>query len=263
MKPIYTSRHLEFLSTGYATLTAPELTRAFSARFGLAVTETAIRTTLTRHGIACGRKTGKTKGRYAVVTKEQAQFIIDRYPELTRPELLAEFNLRFGTSLKPSQLKSFITNHHINSGRTGCFPKGHISWNTGTKGVCHGSCTSFKKGNKPANLMTLGTERLTRNGYIQVKIAERNPYAGFPTRWKEKHVVIWEREHGPVPKGYAVAFIDGKKLNCAPENLMLVTRAELLRLNKYHYVDHPQEIKPSVLALAKLEVKTFTAMREI
>jgi hypothetical protein len=38
---------------------------------------------------------------------------------------------------------------------------------------------------------------------------------------------------------------------------MLISRAESLRLNQYHYAEAPAEIKPSVLALTKLEVKTF------
>lgn len=62
---------------------------------------------------------------------------------------------------------------------------------------------------------------------------------------------------GPVPKGMVVVLRDGDKLNIEPENLMLISRAELLRLNQCGYKDTPAELKPSVLAMARLEVKTF------
>jgi hypothetical protein len=67
--------------------------------------------------------------------------------------------------------------------------------------------------------------------------------------------MIWEAAHGPLPKGFAVALRDGDNRNCVEENLMLVSRAELLTLNGHRYKDAPGEIKPAILALAKLEVK--------
>ena len=55
-----------------------------------------------------------------------------------------------------------------------------------------------------------------------------------------------------------VAFKDGDRTNCEPENLMLISRAELLVLNQHGYGEMPAELKPSVLALARLEVKAFS-----
>ena len=117
---------------------------------------------------------------------------------------------------------------------------------------------SFKKGHVPANRKPLGTERIdVKDGFIQIKIAEKDPYTGLPTRYKNKHVWLWEQQHGPVPPGMVVAFTDGNKQNCKLSNLMLITRAELLRLNQRGYKDMPDDLKPSVLALTKLEVKVF------
>ena len=57
-------------------------------------------------------------------------------------------------------------------------------------------------------------------------------------------------------------FKDGDLLNIEPENLMLVSRAELLVLNQNGYKDAPAELKPSILALAKLEVKIFKEIKK-
>ncbi|KKK99275.1 hypothetical protein LCGC14_2634360, partial [marine sediment metagenome] len=123
---------------------------------------------------------------------------------------------------------------------------------------------SFKKGTIPPNRNPLGTERIcSKDGFILIKIAEKNPYTGFPTRYKHKHVYIWEQANGPAPKGMVVAFIDGDKTRCELDNLMLISRAELLNLNRYGYKDMPAELKPSVLALSKLQVKTWAKEKKL
>ena len=174
--------------------------------------------------------------------------------------LTRAFNERFGTDKTYQQIKTFISNRCIISGRTGQFEKGHTPWNKGTKGqgLTGPNKRSFKKGNVSANRKLLGTERIdSKDGYILIKVAEKDPNTGFPTRYKHKHVHIWEQANGPVPKGMVVLFKDSDKTNFEPENLMLISRAELLCLNRHAYKNMPAELKPNVLVLAKLQVKTW------
>lgn len=189
-------------------------------------------------------------------TPEQLEFLRAGYRTMPAPELTAAFNARFGETRTKENIKVTLGNYRITAGRTGHFTKGGQSWNKGVKGYIGANATSFKKGSVPPNRKPIGTERICpKDGFVQIKVAETDPYTGFPTRYKHKHVHVWEQEHGPVPKGHVVAFIDGDKLNCEPENLMLLTRKELLCLNLHNYKDAPAELKPSVLALAKLEAK--------
>jgi hypothetical protein len=88
-----------------------------------------------------------------------------------------------------------------------------------------------------------------------IKVPEKDPYTGFPTRYRHKHVWIWEQINGPVPEGHAVIFIDSNKLNCDINNLMLVTRSELLSMNLHGYKEFSDELKPSILIIAKIEAK--------
>ena len=115
----------------------------------------------------------------------------------------------------------------MNTGRTGYFEKGNISYNKGRKGICAEGCkkTWFKKGHIPKNYRPIGSERITKDGYIEVKIAD-------PNKWKLKHRVIWEQAKGKVPHGYAIIFKDGNKLNTDIDNLMLVSRKVLAVMNK-------------------------------
>lgn len=142
----------------------------------------------------------------------------------------------------------------------GQFTRGHTPWNAGTKGqgLTTANRGSFKKGNAPPNRKSIGSERICpKDGFILIKVAEKNPYTGFPAHYKHKHVHIWEQMNGPVPKGMVVFFKDSDRTRCEIENLMLISRAELLYLNQYGYKDMPAKLKPSVVTLSKLQVTTF------
>lgn len=253
----YTGEQLLFLRKGFQHMTVNELTDTFNVRYGTRQARSAISSTIKREKISRPRRV--LPGKRLTFTREQIAFIEANYRLLSLADLAAAFGERFGTKTQ-GQIRTFIHNHGIKSGRTGRFGgPGFTPWNAGTKGMklTGPNSGTFKKGNIPPNRKPLGTERITRDGYIEIKIAERNPYTGFPTRYKLKHVVIWERLHGPVPEGMCLIFRDGDPLNCVDGNLMLVNRAELLRLNHHRYRGMPDDLKPSVLALVKLEVKTF------
>jgi hypothetical protein len=252
----YTAEEVAFLRDGYRAMQVPELTAAFNARFGTAQGEGAIKAAVSNRKIRCGRPVGNPVGTYIKYTREQAEFIRDGYRTMTIRELTAAFNARFGTEKTESHLKAFTHNHKVRSGRTGRFPKGHVPVNKGTKGLKGPNVTSFREGHVPANRKPLGHERIdTKDGYIHIKVPQQNPYTGFPTRYRPKHVWLWEEHNGPIPDGMVVVFKDSDKLNCVLENLMLVSRSELLRMNQHRYADMPDELKPSVLYLAKLEAK--------
>ena len=108
--------------------------------------------------------------------------------------------------------------------------------------------TEFKPGNRPGNALPVGTERIRKDGITEIKHAE-------PNQWRSKHALIYEQHHGPIPNGFVVIFADSNRMNFALDNLVLVTRAELARLNQQHYRQEKPELKPAVLALVRLECK--------
>jgi hypothetical protein len=72
-------------------------------------------------------------------------------------------------------------------------------------------------------------------------------------------VWLWEQEHGPKPAGACILFVDGDISNCVLENLALVSRSELLALNRNGYADAPAQLRPTIFALSKLEARVGTA----
>ncbi len=195
---------------------------------------------------------------------DQIDFLRMHYPEMNRTELIAAFNEQFETNKKAAQIVPLLKRYGIKSGRDARFEAGSKPWNAGTKGMKLTSANSgsFKTGNVPWTTKPLGYERIDENGYILVKIAETNPYTGHPARLKHKHLVVWEAANGPTPKGHKIRFLDGDKLNCALENLELVSSAENLRMNQTGYADVLPEMKPVARQIVALEVKTFRRLKE-
>jgi hypothetical protein len=117
------------------------------------------------------------------------------------------------------------------------FRKGQTPWNKGKHYVAGGRSadTRFTKGNQSGRARQLyqpiGSERLSKDGYLQRKINDDMP---LQRRWRGVHIINWEAINGPLPHGHALIFKDGNKQNTDPENLELVTRAELMRRNSCH-----------------------------
>jgi len=179
----------------------------------------------------------------------------ESYTSMSRRVLTEAFNAKFGMEKSERQITACLKNHRFRSGRPGRFEKGCVSWNRGVKGYMGPNRTSFKSGNMPKNKRRLWSERISKDGYIEISVPERNPHTGAPTRFKLKHRWLWEIKCGPVPEDHALVFKDDNRLNCVIENLMVVTRSELLCLNLHGYNGTKSELKPSVLAVAKLEAK--------
>ena len=259
----YTGEQLEFLRDGYQKMNTLDLTEAFNKRFGQSRTHSAIRSVLRNNGIKCGRKhKDRLVRRLRLYTEEQIQYLRDNYRDISVAEMAEKFNTEFGTYFTVRQINTALKNRRICSGRLGQFQKGQISWNKGSKGLTGPNRTSFKKGHLPHNTRHLWYERVgKRDGRVEISVPEKNPYTGYNRRFKAKHVWLWEQEHGPVPDGHVVAFADGNPANFDMENLVLLDRLELLRLNKHRHKKAPEEVQPVLITLAKLEAKAIRVKR--
>lgn len=89
--------------------------------------------------------------------------------------------------------------------------------------------TFFKKGNVPVNIVPIGTERITDDGYIEIKVKD----CSLQKNWKLKHRIVWEKHNGPIPKDYNVQFKDGNRQNVAIDNLYIISRRDQLKKNGY------------------------------
>lgn len=182
--------------------------------------------------------------------EDKLDFLAATYAEEDIHTTTRLFNYAFGCNKTADQIKSVLTRHKIRSGRTGRFTKGQTSWNKG-KSFCAGGRsaeTRFKKGNRPVNHRPVGSERISKDGYVEVKVEE-------PRKWRFKHLVVWEEHYGPVPDGYIVTFRDNDKTNINPENLMLMTRKQSCVINKIGLSQVHGDLKDTAVLMADLRIK--------
>ena len=119
-------------------------------------------------------------------------------------------------------------------GKSTQYKPGNLPHNFGKKGWQAGGNapkTQFKTGHRPHNQVSIGSERITKDGIRQRKISD----TGYvPRDWKSVHSIVWESHFGPVPAGHIVVFRDGNKKDFSSDNLELITRAENMRRNTIH-----------------------------
>jgi hypothetical protein len=163
-------------------------------------------------------------------TEEEQKFMAEYVPGHSYREIQQAFIEKFGWEITLGQVNAYIGNHRLYTGRTGRFEKGQEAHNKGKKMPPEvyekAKATMFKKGQAPINYRPVGSERISKDGYIEVKV-------GDPNKWDLKHRIVYEQAFGKIPNGYALLFLDGNKLNCDISNLKLIRRSELLIMNRW------------------------------
>lgn len=206
------------------------------------------------------------KGTWIKYTVKQLAWI-KRHRKRPRREAHRLFVKRFRRKdISVEDIKALCTRRGWLTGRTGCFAKGSEPHNKGkpcppgTGGRHRNSRkTQFKKGQRPHTTKYPGYEYVDRkDGYVYLCVPETNPHTGFEHRFVLKHKHLWEKLNGPVPEGHCLKSRDGIRTNTDPANWFLIPRAMLPRLSGRwgtNYDTAPAELKPALLAIAKLETK--------
>lgn len=248
------------------TLTATALAAAFNEKFARDLAPDNLKQLRTRNGWEAGRK---GKGVMRAYNAEEFAWLEENH-KLPIGEYAAAFTERFGRVVDPNKLANLRKRKGWMTGRSGQFAKGQEPPNKGKRcpegtGGRHPNArrTQFKKGELPHNTKHIGYERINVDGYVEVSVAEKNPWTGADRRFVHKHVHLWEQINGPVPEGFCLKALDGNKLNTDPSNWELISRSILPMLNGgraaiAHYDSAPAELKPAILTLAKVKHKTKT-----
>lgn len=190
--------------------------------------------------------------------------------EANRAMVISDYHRAFCVTFNRSDV-SLVNLHSLRkrkgwkTGRTGCFEKGSVPANKGQKMPFHpnSAATRFKPGVRQGVAVKLykpiGTERQSKDGYRERKIHDGMP---LQSRWRAVHLVEWEAKNGPLPRGHCLKSLDGDKTNTDPSNWEAIPRAMLPRLNGRFGRDYDTaaaEVKPTIMAIAKLEHRARTA----
>jgi len=108
------------------------------------------------------------------------------------------------------------------------FPKGHVPYNKGTRGLMASNSGCFQKGHVPKN--TKHDEAIT----IRQKKGDP-PYKYFRVivgKWMLLHRYLWEQVNGPIPPKHVLRFKDGDTINCELDNLELISMSKNMTMNQ-------------------------------
>lgn len=166
-------------------------------------------------------------------TKEEKDFFTEYVPGHTYKEIQAEFCKRFNKPITLSQVKECLKRNGLKNGING----------------------RFEKGNIPQNHKPVGSERLDRDGYVEIKISD-------PKKWQLKHRYLWEKHNGKIPKGMILIFKDNNKLNVCLDNLILISRAENMEINRKNDCKFTGDSKEAIINLTRLKLETRKARRK-
>lgn len=191
-------------------------------------------------------------------TKEQYQFLKDNIKGTPYKKLAKMFNEYFDLDLSFTQIQGGITRQKLSNGRDTRFEKGTEPFNKGMKqrefmtkeAIERTKGTRFKIGQAPTKHRPVGSERVTKDGYIEIKVKE-------PDVWMTKHRSNWEKVYGKVPKGKRFIFLDGNRKNNDVSNLMLVDYKISPIMNRQNlYTKGSEELQKLGITTAKLILKT-------
>lgn len=218
----YTPEINQFIIANRQDFSIKELLQLIRDNFDIQVTQASLQSHLSRKL--------KLKGPEKKFSAELNHIIRKTTTGRTINQQIQEIKALTGETLSPNQVKGARRRLGLKSGVDLGFKPGGIPANKG-KGMSpeqREKCarTWFPKNHSPANKVPVGTRRY-RKGYWWEKIAE-------PNKWKQIHVLEWEKHHGPKPKSSIIAFLDGDTSNWHIENLELVTRADWATCSKFY-----------------------------
>lgn len=189
-------------------------------------------------------------------SEEEIGFIRKIYPYYENKEISKMVKEKFSFDVSTRNLQNVRNKYKIPKKvipNSGCYRKGDVPWNKGremsdeTKEKV--KKTWFKKGQIPKNHKPVGSTRVDRDGYKLIKIAE-------PNKWALYHRHLYEKEHGEkLKKNEAVIFADGDKTNFDIDNLVKVSRANLLYINKNKLIFENSELTKSGVNVSKIVEK--------
>ena len=193
-----------------------------------------------------GRPKGsKDKKKQHKWTDEEKEYLASIVKGSTYKEITKQMNDKFEYNFSEEQIKGMMYRNKLTTGTGGYFKKGSTPWNKGLKGYMGANKTSFKKGTIPPNQVSIGTESITKGGYIKVKVGE-------PNKWKLKQRYIYEQHYGEIPNNCNIIFADKNIRNFDINNLVLVSKAEMLILNNNKLIFEDEELTKVGVNIAKV-----------
>lgn len=238
----------EFVKEWAPKLRDRDLAAACNEKLGTNFTASSMKAFRGNHGYRNGKKQ-YTKEEYWKYQTRYPQgmyeFVRDNSWGVSSAEMARMVEEKFGAHFTQTGMKQFRQRHGIKSGLTGWYQRGHAPGNKGKKLEEYVkdpsrledirrriAPTQFKKGQRPANELPVGTIVVNTDGYKLIKVQMKGT---IWERWEPLHRHVWKQHYGEIPKGMNITFLDNDRLNCDISNLAIVTKGENAQLTHLDY----------------------------
>ena len=172
---------------------------------------------------------------YNRYTPEQEAWLREHAHGISRAQLTAEFNERFGTNKSVQTIKSWCNHRGLYNGSTGRFTDGHRSWQTGLRGEEYkrhyteeswqqarsGLIMAEQKHQEGDVIIRHGLPAIYKGGEAGVGLDDRIEYASTS---------VWEKANGRLPDDMKLIHLDGDVMNYDISNLRAIPKTWLADL---------------------------------
>lgn len=246
---------LAFVQSHLSDYTIEEMAGEVNKRFGLSLTYQKMKAYYANHKLHSGKR---AKKRSYLWDAELTEALLAIYKGTKYVDIVKGIKERTGRDVTVQQVKSYLHNNGLSTGRTGRFERGAAPMNKGKswdeymspEGQENCRKTCYKPGGTPSNTAPIGSMSVTRDGYLVKKVSNEGLQR---QRWQFMHRLVWEENFGPIPEGMIVGFKNGDKKDIRPENLFLLTMSENARLNQSGYRSQNGDVTEAGLATVRLQ----------
>lgn len=234
MNKNWTKEQLQYLNDNYTTMTHREMSVALGKTNNSVKSKCGVLKLIKPYEmrIALLKKVCFESNKHLMLTEKEELFVRENYLSIPVKSLAKILN-RGQTSVRSSiQRQGLVIPQDLIDYRKdiGRKRKGEIAFNRGMKQTTYMTteaiektiASRFKKGTIPPNTVPVGTEVVSKGGYIKVKIEE-------PKLWMFKQRLIWQQHHGEIPDQHIIIFLDGDILNFEINNLACIKREQHVR----------------------------------
>lgn len=139
-------------------------------------------------------------------TPEQILFLKTHGADMSTKELCNALNKQFNTTHSAGSVRTTAKKHGVRKSR------------------------EYRSANAQAQGAELGASCIV-NGYEYIRVGKGK---GFYQNWIRKSRLVWEAEHGVIPEGHMVIFLNNDTLDCRRENLACISKSVAARMSRGH-----------------------------
>jgi len=218
----YTQVELDFIKA-HADLRPRALTELFNATFDRYAEPKWLSSTLRKMGIEPNIRIAHK------YTNEERQWLAENVPSMSEAEITSAFNEKFGTNLGRDTLRGYVK-RFIGTKRTDetvsrSHSESQIKYRAGDLSI-------QIRGRRPIKVI-----RIEDNGRL---------------KWIPYGRYLWEQEHGKLPDGWVVIYLNNDGTDCRPENIYAVGPDVMALMARNQWFSQNPEVTLTALKLCEL-----------